>query len=184
MKNWTCILLLMGFIALSFTSCEDPEVENEEELITTLEYTLTSANGNTTILTFQDLDGDGGVLPVVTGATLDTSAIYTGSLALRNDSANPAEDVTAEINAEKEEHQFFFTANNGLDVNVSYADTDANGNPVGLTSTLTTGAASSGTLTITLRHEPNKSGTNVSAGDITNAGGETDIEISFPITIQ
>jgi len=74
---------------------------------------------------------------------------------------------------------------------------DADGNPVGLSSTLTTGAAGSGTLTVTLRHEPMKSATGVTLrhepmksatgvadGDITNAGGETDIEIVFPVDVQ
>ncbi|HBK71516.1 MAG TPA: type 1 periplasmic binding fold superfamily protein, partial [Flavobacteriaceae bacterium] len=35
-----------------------------------------------------------------------------------------------------------------------------------------------------LRHEPNKSASGVSDGDITNAGGETDIEVIFNITVQ
>ena len=36
-----------------------------------------------------------------------------------------------------------------------------------------------GQFTVTLRHEPDKSAQGVSAGDITNAGGETDIEVSL-----
>lgn len=47
-----------------------------------------------------------------------------------------------------------------------------------------TGATSNGSLKITLKHQPNKSGTNVSIGDITNAGGETDIEVTLPIVVQ
>ena len=47
-----------------------------------------------------------------------------------------------------------------------------------------TGAASVGTLKVTLRHEPNKSAAGVVGGDITNAGGETDIEVEFPIVIE
>jgi hypothetical protein len=35
-----------------------------------------------------------------------------------------------------------------------------------------------------LRHEPNKDALNVASGEITNAGGETDIEVSFPVTIK
>jgi len=39
-------------------------------------------------------------------------------------------------------------------------------------------------VTITLRHEPAKDATGVSDGDITNAGGETDISVNFPVEIQ
>ena len=35
-----------------------------------------------------------------------------------------------------------------------------------------------------LRHEPDKSAAGVSSGDITNAGGETDIEVSFNVIIE
>jgi hypothetical protein len=49
---------------------------------------------------------------------------------------------------------------------------------------ISTSSAGSGTLTITLRHEPNKDGDNVADGDITNAGGETDVEVTFNIDVE
>ncbi|MGB0425105.1 MAG: type 1 periplasmic binding fold superfamily protein, partial [Flavobacteriales bacterium] len=84
---------------------------------------------------------------------------------------------------EDEEHQFFFSSDL-TGATTSYSDMDSNGNPVGLSSVLQTNDAETGTLTITLRHEPNKEGTGVSDGDITNAGGETDIEVTFNVDIQ
>ena len=92
-------------------------------------------------------------------------------------------ETTIEIAEEDDEHQFFFSASSALNLVVAYADQDGNGQPLGLLSTITAGGASNGTLTITLRHEPNKSAAGVSDGDISNAGGETDIEVLFPITI-
>ena len=50
--------------------------------------------------------------------------------------------------------------------------------------TLTTGDAASGNITIILRHEPVKDAEGVSDGDITNAGGETDISVTFPVVVQ
>ena len=38
-------------------------------------------------------------------------------------------------------------------------------------------------LSITLIHEPNKSGFGVSDGDITNAGGSVNLMVSFPINV-
>jgi len=62
---------------------------------------------------------------------------------------------------------------------------DADGNPIGLDFIVTTDATT-GTeaFTITLRHEPSKDAAGVSAGDITNAGGETDVEVTFNVTVQ
>ena len=66
----------------------------------------------------------------------------------------------------------------------AYADQDNNGNPIGLSFELTTGDAGNESYTITLRHEPDKTASGVSGGDITNAGGETDIEVVFDITVE
>ena len=177
-------LPLIAVIAL--TSCEkdDPEVPNEEELITTLIYTLTpEGGGNPVAFSFQDLDGDGGNAPVIVNGTLAAITTYAGALSLLNETETPAESISEEVEEEADEHQFFFSAS-GVNATVSYADADGNGNPIGLASTVVAGAVSSGTLIITLRHEPDKSATGVSDGDITNAGGETDIQVTFEVTVQ
>ena len=184
MKNLFHPLLLA--IVLIFSACgkDDPVIPNEEELITTLNYTLTPINGGTAItLSFQDLDGDGGNAPTITGGTLAANQTYSGTLELLNETESPAESITEEIMEEQEEHQFFFQSTIS-DLTVAYNDRDANGDPLGLSSTLTTGSAASGALTIVLRHEPNKSAAGVADGNIASAGGETDIEVTFPIDVQ
>ena len=64
------IPLLSLFMALS--SCEkDPQIPNEEELITTVTYTLTPVSGgDPVIFSFRDLDGDGD-LDAFEGNTVD-----------------------------------------------------------------------------------------------------------------
>lgn len=192
MKNFFQVkplVLLSIFISLIIiVSCsddpEDPIVENEEEVITTLTYTLTpSEGGSAVVLTYQDLDGDGAGEPTITNGTLSAATVYSGVLTLLNETEDPAESITEEIDEEDDEHQFFFSSTI-TDLEVVYADTDGDGNPVGLATTLTTSAAGSGTLTITLRHEPEKSATGVASGDITSAGGETDISVTFTITVE
>ncbi len=187
MKNRFKYLLAVPLIAVvSLTSCEkdDPDIPNEEELITTLIYTLTPDGGGTAIeFRFTDLDGDGGDAPIISNGTLAANTTYSGAVTLLNEAETPAENITEEVEEEDEEHQLFFTIISA-NATVAYADADADGNPVGLATTVTTTGASTGTLTITLRHEPNKDGANVSSGDITNAGGETDIEVTFDVTVQ
>lgn len=173
-------------VMLVFTSCkkDDPDPPNQEEIITTVNYTLTPTSGGTTVvMTFQDLDGDGPNTPIISGGTLVAGETYSGSLELLNETENPAEDITTEIMDEDDEHQFFFSSTvTGL--SIAYNDQDGNGNPVGLLSTLTTGAAATGTVTIILLHEPVKTASGVSGGDPTNAEGETDIEVTFPVNVQ
>jgi hypothetical protein len=181
---------LLAFCSLFFlffaTSCEDemPDVDGEEELITTLTYTLTSEDGSdTAVLTFKDLDGDGGNDPEITGDTLQSNTIYNGQITLLNESETPVESITEEIEEEDDEHQLFFSSTDDL-VSVSYEDADDANNPIGLSTKLTTTVTGTTDLTITLRHLPMKDAENVAAGDITNAGGSTDIEVTFPVTVQ
>lgn len=186
MKKNVLLTALVLSVSLLFTACDkdDPVIPNEEELITTLNYTLTSTDGVESItLSFNDLDGDGGNEPIIIGGTLTANQTYAGELELLNKAETPEESISEEIEEEDEEHQFFFqsTVSN---LSITYNDQDADGNPVGLRTTLTTGDATSGTITIILRHEPVKSASGVSDGDITNAGGETDIEVTFQIDVQ
>lgn len=181
-------VLLLGSL-IFFSGCDDDDdnqlLPNEEEVITTLTYTLTpSTGGAPVVFTFRDLDGDGGNAPVITNGTLQSGVTYTAALSILNETETPAENITEEIEEEDDEHQFFFAVGSGLNLTVNYADQDADGNPLGLATTAVAGDASSGNLTITLRHEPNKTAEGVSSGNIANAGGETDIEVTFAVTIQ
>ncbi|NNL90900.1 MAG: type 1 periplasmic binding fold superfamily protein [Saprospiraceae bacterium] len=186
MTNKLLFIAVAVATSLFFNSCgdDDPVIPVEEEVITTLNYTLTPASGGASItLSFQDLDGDGGNAPILNGGTLAANETYNGSMELLNESDSPAENITEEIEEEDEEHQFFFQSS-GVNVSVDYNDQDENGHPVGLLSTLTTGDNSNGTLTIVLRHQPDKSATGVSDGNISNAGGESDIEVTFDLSVQ
>lgn len=179
MKAYLPALLLLG---LSFTACEkdDPDVNPPQEVITTLIYTLTPDGGGDAVsFTFRDLDGEDGNAPVITTMPLAANTTYDGTISLLNEQADPTEDITAEIREEDEEHQFFFTST--VDgTSVSYDDTDEDGLPTGLRTTVTTGDAGSGTLTVVLRHEPTKN----ADGDLNAAGGETDIEVDFPLVVE
>jgi len=177
------------FMLTLFISCEkDPEVPNEEELITTVTYTLTPVTtGEKVTLTFKDIDGDGGNAPVITyTGELKTGTTYNGELSFLNEAENPAENITEEIEEEDEDHQLFFAVSGGADgkMIITYDDKDANNQPVGLKTKVSTTGTGTGKLKITLRHLPNKSASGVSAGNITNAGGETDIEVNFDVVIK
>lgn len=180
--------LVLPFLLTIIFSCtkekEDPVIPNQEELITTLIYTLVDTISNDTVVfSFRDLDGDGGDLPVITNGILLANRNYEGSIKLYNETITPMEDISAEVLEEGEDHQFFYIIDEA-DAVITYNDSDLNENPIGLNTICSTGLISEGTLTIVLRHEPDKSAPGVAEGDIENAGGETDIEVSFVMSIQ
>jgi hypothetical protein len=186
MKSIKHVLVLASIIILA-ASCsdDDPIAVNEEELITTVKVTLTSQeDGTEIILNSVDLDGDGPDAPVVTvSGDLAANTIYTGATEVLNETEDPAEEITEEVLEEGVDHQFFYTFSNGL-ASTEYTDSDENGDPIGLTFTLTTTDSGSESLTVSLIHEPNKSGSDVVEGSITNADGETDAEVTFALTIK
>jgi hypothetical protein len=185
MKNGFYILLLTCTIT-AFFSCKDkdPVLENPEELITTLVLTFNPHGGGTPVLfQFQDLDGPGGNPPQITAGALTAQTMYHAAVYALNASVSPAIDVTAEILDEAEDHQFFFIVS-GVQITHTYDDQDINGNPIGIINTFVTGDPANGTLAVVLRHEPDKFAAGVKDGNIANAGGETDIEVVFPLVIQ
>ncbi|MBG6060705.1 hypothetical protein IWX83_000477 [Flavobacterium sp. CG_9.1] len=185
MKN-SKILALALLSVFTFSSCnnDDPIAVNEEEVITTVTTTLTAGNQIIT-LTSRDLDGDGPNTPVVTvSGDLIVNTTYTGTVRFLNEAVTPVDDITLEVKAEGVEHQLFYQAPAAIGA-FTYTDTDDNGKPIGLTFTLKTGTvAATGNIVVVLRHEPAKSAAGVATGDITNAGGATDAQITYPVQVK
>lgn len=190
MKNLKLIALLV-IPTLFLTSCNNDDDSNtvpvnEEELITTVTTTLTGG-GQVITLTSRDLDGDGPNAPIVTvSGNLVAGTTYQGSTTFLNELENPTEDITVEVEEEGADHQVFYQLASSLGtVTYDAADVDVDGNPIGLSFTLVAGTSgSTGTLTVTLRHLPNKTASGVAGGDITNAGGNTDAAVTFPIVVN
>jgi hypothetical protein len=180
MKNILYIIPIL--IILSSCDPEHPNNPNDQEVITSLQVNAMTAT-DTITFAYSDPDGVGGIVPTIDTIVLSSSAMFTISLELLDETKTPDDTVTHEILAESQAHQFFFEIT-GANLTTSYWDTDANGKPIGLLNTWTTGAVSSGTVMITLRHQPDKNALGVLGGDITNAGGETDVEVTFPVRIQ
>lgn len=187
-------LKLIPFLVLLFVaavSCDDdddaPVVINESEIITNMTIQLVNP-GNTVTLTSIDLDGpEGPNAPVVTVVgDLAPNTQYVGSIELL-DASDPSdiEDITEEVEEEDLEHKFFFCVDNGLNATIDGENLDSNGDVLGTTFTLTTGASSTGDLTFTLVHDGDKS--EMVDGCDSQAllnNGEIDIAQTFEVSIQ
>lgn len=178
------ILALVAITALVFTGCSNdddaPAPVNEEEVITTVVVTLTPTGGGAAItLRSTDLDGDGPNPPVFSVSDLAANTTYNGTVMVLNETETPAENITTEVEEEDLEHQFFYTTDGTVNITTANLNLDSAGNILGTTFDLTTGAASTGSYTVTLRHEPTKPNTGLA-----DAGGETDVSTTFTVTIQ
>ncbi len=189
MKN-NLLFFLAIFVIILLSSCrKEPDTPvNEEELITTMILSL-QKNGSATLQNFvwNDPDGVGGIVATIDSIIIDKAAEYNATITLLNTQESPADTISKEVLEEGINHQFFYesTPSTVLSGFNYLVPNDDNGNPIGLLFDFDTwNWEISGMLKIILRHEPIKTASGVASGDITNADGETDLEVEFPVRLK
>ncbi len=173
------VMLVLGLLLGGCGKDDPPPPINEGELITTLTVVLVDSSNieNMVSASFRDVDGPGGNAPTVDAIVLQANKTYWCTIMVLDESKNPAVDIGEEILEEAEDHQFYFQAQ-GVNVAVTYRDADQVGLPLGIETAWSTGVASNGTVTITLKHKPGIK----AAGDPITVG-DTDIEVTFAVTV-
>ena len=187
----------IALATLAFASCEseDPVMENEEEVITdvTLSFTELNATGDPvgTTVSFKASDPQGielGTAPTIETVNLIKGKTYRMEITVSNAIAN--EDITAEILAEGDEHQFYFLGNAFSSSILSIAYDDPGTELIGLRTKVNV-SISTGTnntqMQVILRHDLDKSypgATNPNFTNYAQAGGESDLDITFPIVLN
>lgn len=199
MKHFKSGLYLLVLFSLALVvSCTDDEpapMGGGEEEITRVELTFTPDNGEEAVTaTWFDEDGEGTGAPTIDEIELEEDVTYIMTVTLTNTLGTEDEDITAEIQAEDDEHQFFFAFTEGYfsdptgdgnidnrDDGINYNDEDDNDLPVGLSTTWTTGDHSEeeGEFRIVLKHQPDLKN---ETSDFSTGG--TDIDITFPLHIE
>jgi hypothetical protein len=127
---------------------------------------------------------------VIDDIVLSDTTTYSVSIEVL-DASDPGnvEDITTEIIEEAEVHQFFFIPQNGADnsISISYddADVDDDGNPIGLSTDWETLQPTSEmeAIRVVLRHNLDKNAQGVDINNFSVAGGETDIDVVFNLTV-
>jgi hypothetical protein len=188
---------LFAALAIGFASCDsdDPEPENEGEVITdvTLTFQELNASGGLVGSPFSAKASDPEGIEVGTAPTIQTANLVRGktyAMAITVFNSIENEDITAEILEEAAEHQFYFlgTAFTSNILTVSYAD--PNGVALGVINRLTV-SSSPGTnntqMRVILRHDLDKNfpgANNPNFANYAQAGGESDLDITFPVVIN
>jgi hypothetical protein len=197
-KSKKSFLFALAFLAFGFTACEsnDPEPENDGEVITDviLSFQELNLSGIPTgaISTFKASDPQGievGSMPTIDNVTLTKGKTYQMKIEVRNSIEN--EDITAEILAESDEHQFYFlgTAFVGSSV-LTYSYADPSGDLLGVLGKVIVAQSpgfNNANMRIVLRHDLDKNFPGASNPNFENfiqAGGETDLDITFPLILN
>jgi hypothetical protein len=176
-------VLLTGMV---FSACKkDKTEENEEEVITTVALTFL-AQGSTTplVYTYDDADGPGGSNPVINDIVLAPNKTYSVSIAFLNKTVNPVENITEEVEEENKAHRIYYQPSAGVNLAVSNLNNDDSGLPLGLTSTWTTTAASTGTIKITLRHYAAEPPNKAANDPVDSPKSSTDADPVFTVKVQ
>lgn len=183
-------------VDITFSLSIEEGDEEEEEVINEviLTFTPTDGEGDAITATFFDADGEGVGSPTIDDIELVEGVNYDMTITLTNTLGDEAEDVTAEIQEEDDEHMFFFAFTDGIfsdptgDGNVdsrndplNYNDQDENGLPIGLSTNWTAGGHTDapGEFNVVLKHQPGQK----TASSDASVGG-TDVDITFPLIIE
>lgn len=198
MKNLQKLpLYFFAVLTLGFASCEseEPEKENEGEVITDVILKFQEVNASNVpvgnVLSFKASDPQGiavGSTPNIQSVNLVKGKKYQMTIEVLN--AIEGEDITKEILEEAAEHQFYFLGPAFTSNILTIAYADAGGIALGLRNLVTVSSSpgtNNTTMRVVLRHDLNKSfagASNPNFANFVQAGGETDLDITFPVILN
>lgn len=180
-KLYAVFALSAMVLTATLSSCkpDDHDHDHEHDAITKIQLVVvdSATNAPAGTFTWSDPDGIGGNNPTqIDTVKLSANKTYFTDLMVYALHDNHEDNITAEILEEKNDHLFVFKNITG-NLSVAVMDKDDNNFPIGLKSRWVTGAASVGSVNIVLRHQPG-------VKDGTETPGDTDVDITFPVSIQ
>jgi hypothetical protein len=180
-RRW---MALGSGMLVSLAACGDSSTApgGESEVISRVTLTLTPSTGGAALTTYiDDPDGKGPTAPTAQVAVpaLVRGVTYTGTVKFENRLKSPPEDITAEVQAEANEHRVFYTVT-GTGVTITTTDVDGQQRPLGLRfNKVVAATATAGTTRVVLCHYDNAP----KVASATSCTGETDIDLTFAYTI-
>lgn len=180
-------LVILMVVTSIISSCKKdnndvtkPSNINEGELITTVQFKISSTDSPFVTHTFQyrDIDGIGGNTPTIDTIKLNANNVYAVEVLLLDESKIPTDTISNEVLAESQDHLFIYEpSDTTLTVTINDFDTNNPPLPLGINTSWRTKGTSSSTMKLTLKHQPG-----IKNGDPTR--GETDVEVTLPVEIK
>ncbi|MBN8857716.1 MAG: hypothetical protein J0H29_04970 [Sphingobacteriales bacterium] len=184
MKKITGVLVLSLVLVFVYNSCKKEEKtvsppDPENEFLTTVQLIITNASDPTDKQTVavkqmpdEDIDYSDATI------NLKKNTVYDVSVKFLDETTNPAGDITKDIYDRRNYHLICFNVS-GAKLTVERTDKDTNtpALEIGLEDKFTTGDASSGSLNVQLRHQPN-------AKNGSCEPGSSDADVDFPVNIN
>ncbi|MFT3701281.1 MAG: hypothetical protein QM802_02875 [Agriterribacter sp.] len=184
MKKVIGLLILFILLAFGYNSCKKEEKtvsppDPENEFLTTVQLIIINASDATdkdTVavkqLPDQDIDYSDATI------NLKKNTTYNVSVKFLDETTNPPGNITEDIYDRRNYHLLCFTVT-GANLTIVRTDKDTNNPPleIGLEDTFTTGDASTGSLNVQLRHQPN-------AKNGSCDPGSSDADVNFPVNIN
>jgi hypothetical protein len=165
---------------------EKPEDPAEDtEIITTVELRFKDSANTANVLSYvwEDRDGEGGNTPNRQDSIrLDSGKTYIVELKLSDVTKSPVADISAEIKAEADDHQIYYTITPAVaGLSATITDKDSKGFALGLESIwkVRSSKGKGRTINVLLKHKPG-----VKTANDANTVGETDIDVNFPLRIK
>jgi len=188
----TLLPIFFTMFACSDVKEDDHHHEHNHGVVDAVTVSLTNnSDGSTEDVEWQE--GSTSTINLVAGESYDVSLSFFVT--------DHGEQVSlnAELIEFDDEHQVFFTGDAVLSdsplVEVSYADSDDNGLPLGLANTFQDTVAGAADLIITLRHMPPENDVAVKTaddaanlenanGDFSVVGGSNDVQVTFDLVVS
>lgn len=159
---------------------EETPLPEENELITTIRLQVVDTLSlDTFVFSWRQPAGAGTAISVDT-IKLVANKAYRVSIDLLDESKNPVESITEEIEGDANSHRFVYSTNvAGTSIKILDYDTHLPPLELGLKFLLGAGDAGTGNFNVLLKHytdlDPKTNGINA---------GSTDIEVAFPMVIK
>ena len=154
-RPFILLTLLLTIVLFFDTGCRKEDESGGPGIITTLVLTFTNPDGQTAIYQAVNLDGLGSGGSSADEIRLRPATEYVISVFFLDESGRETRIVTEEILAAAEQYLLCLAVTGPLLDPISQ-DLDANGAPLGLTSTLTTTENGAGTLRVRLQRDADK----------------------------
>lgn len=174
-------IIFLFCLILFFSSCEKYDLHEKE--IRVIDFKLGNEINHSSQGHYLYYDSRYGYM---SSDTIRGNRLYFGKLKLWHffEATIGGENLDWRFIEQGAVHQVFYEISDSLDIDIIYNDLDFNDMPIGFETLIEVGNPSSGTLTVNLVRNPNKTAEGVAEGNMLNAGGTIHYSHTFDVAIK